>query len=174
MTDLHHVRRAIKFLLQREDYQDLKKAIWQLARIDNAGFQDELFVLDPLVNLAREKPVDRIDELFKLCDSYYARNNPEYRKTIYQRGYMAERRRRLNKAIKLKQRMEDRLLQPEEKDVLRSEMQAWWMVLQEQWLEDQGGKRTPEAIQAFWDGLEADLDAGLKGDTEAARKVLGM
>lgn len=174
MTDLSRVRQAIKFLLKREDYQDLKKSVWQLARIDHGGFQDELFVLDPLVDLAREKPVDRIDELFKLCDDYYARNNPEYRKTVYQRNYMAERRRRLNKAIKLKQRMEDRLLSPEEKDVLRSEMQAWWMVMQEQWLEERGTNRAPEMLQQFWDELEADLDAGLKGDTEAARKVLGM
>jgi len=174
MTDLLEVHKAVKMLLRREDYAALKREILTLAKTEHGGFQDDLFVLDPLVNLAREEPVDRIDNLFKLCDDYHRRSNPDYRKTVYQRNYMAERRHRLSQAVKLKQRTENRLLNAEAREEFRSEIQAWWMLLQDQWIEERGGKRTPELIRQFWETLESDMADGLKGDREAARRVLGV
>lgn len=174
MTNAAEIRRAIKLLLSREDYHELKQEITTLAKTPHGGFQDELFVLDPLVSLVRDKPVDIVDNLFGLCDRYYRRRHPEPRKTTYQRQYMAERRRRLNKAIKAKQRLDNRLMNASEKDAFRSEQQAWWMVMQEDWLLERGGTRSPELVQAFWDEIEADLDRALAGDKDAARRVLGM
>lgn len=175
MTEAQQLRKAIRFLLNREDdYHALKQEILTLAKTPHGGFQDEFCVLDPLVIAAREKPVDIVDNLFGLCDRYYRRRRPEPRKTAYQRQYMAERRRRLNNAIKLKQRWDDRRMNAAEKDEFRSEMQAWWMVLQDEWLLERGGTRSPDLIQQFWDEIDADLDKALRGDDDAARKVLGM
>ncbi|MEA3639944.1 MAG: hypothetical protein VBE63_08370 [Lamprobacter sp.] len=168
------VRQALKFLLQQDNYNELKQEIFTLAKTPHGGFQDDYFVLDPLVTLVREKPVDVVDDVFGLCDRYYRRRHPEDRKTAYQRQYMAERRRRLNTAIKIKQRLDRRLMSAEEKDEFRSETQAWWMVVQEEWLVERGGTRSPELVQQFWDEIDAQLEDALNGDEQAARKVLGV
>ena len=177
MTDLAALRKAIEVLLRQENYQALKQEIFALAKTDHGGFAGPLFVLDPLVEVVRYKPADKVGDLFALCDSYYQRRHPEHapsRKTAYQRTYMAERRRRLNKAIKLKQRIDDALMNATMKEEFRQEMQAWWMVVQEEWLEERGGTKSPELVREFWEEIDADLEAGLSGDEAAARKVLGM
>ena len=115
MTDTKQIRRAIQCLLKREDYNDVKQEVFALAKTPHGGFQGDLFILDPLVEVVRQKPVDVVDDLFSLCDSYYRRRNPEPRKKAYQRQYMAERRKRLNNAITIKQRLDRRLMNASEK-----------------------------------------------------------
>lgn len=174
MTEAVQVRHAIAKLLEHEDYNALKQEIFQLAKTPHGGFQGELFLLDPLVDLVRDKPVDVVDNVFNLCDQYHRRRNPPSRKTEYQRQYMAERRRRLNNAAKLKQRLDNKLMNASQKEAFRSEMQAWWMVMQEDWLLERGGTRSPELIQQFWDEIDEQLAQGLRGDKETGRRVLGM
>ena len=93
---------------------------------------------------------------------------------------MRDRRRRWTKAARLWTRLTGEKIRsdPGRKREFETEIQALWMLRRDTLLETDGfnitGADRLELVRMYWEDVESQLDAGLKGDETVGRYVLGL
>jgi len=175
--DIDALTLAVNVLIRREDYADVRREVLALAGTRNGVFEGDLWVLNALLDLARKDGVERLDPLFLLADSRNRQLYPPDRKTEYQRGYMASRRRRLGQASDLYCRVTGKSLSREERKALHTVLMARWMMRRNEVLDsmpDLDKDQRNEMVRLFWQDIDSEIQKGLTGDTEVAHNVLGL
>ena len=192
---LNAIRTALAVLIDRPEYDLLKADIEALAQTRYGALAGDLALLNPLVDLAREKGVERLNALWALGDrkrdssvvwerqliSGPTEDAPvKDTKTEYQRTYMAQRRKRFTKAAKLWYRLTGERLIGEDQGRRRAfegEIQALWMLRRDEVLGSHGPLEAAEKLELtrlFWEEVDSQLDRGLAGDEAIGRHVLGL
>lgn len=170
----HAVTATVTFIANREDYTTLKRDVVKLAQIDGAASTGELSALNILVELTRRHGSSRLDRLWKVADGVHVAAFPEDRKVTYQAGYMAQRRLRLARATRIYEQYTGKQLQPPEREKFRKGLQATWMFWRDELVHGYPpGNDRNDLVRAFWDDIDAKLDAASGGDEKAIRYVLG-
>lgn len=169
---------AVNILIYREDYEKLKLDIMSLAGTDAGAFAPPFHGLNPLVEYARVYP-GRLQPLWDLLDRKHRQIYPETNEAhlSYHRDYMRARRERLRKARLLLERLTGAEIRGDKRRPWEATLQAMWMEQRDATVE-----RTPdmthdqhlELVNLFWADVEEQLDAGLAGDEQVARRILGL
>lgn len=146
-----------------------------LVGVQDGWFIGKLAALNALVIYGRSKGLKALQPIWDLTDRKHRETKPHANKREYQAAYMAERRKRQNRAVALWEKHHGKMA-PEEKRAFRKTIQAVWMVERDAIIEsndtlDWADKH--ELIREFWERVDALLTAGLKGDKAAADEVLG-
>lgn len=202
MSSLEDLTEALNFLVEQPDYHDLKQEVIILANTRHGRFSGGHYPLNALVEYAREKGgAEWLEPLWTVADKIVTPPEAEetketqepkapeseaptkFDRKAYQATYMRAFRDRERKACALRYR----LMSPQERKLLprglvgapRTEflkhVRAVW---QERKAELITGAVTPaernQLSAAFYEELDAQLDAGLNGDVTTARQVLGL
>lgn len=188
VTELTEV---LNFLVDREDYRQLRAEVAALANLRHGYFTGDLVPLNQLVDYARERGgSEHLEPLWRLTDdalglSPRANADPDtarQRKAAYQLSYVRAQRQRDRKAVMLKWRLlspqlrattPNGLLGQARRDFIKH-INGVWQARKTELLKDTVYATERNALtQQFWETVERQLDAGLAGDFDAARDVLG-
>lgn len=197
MSNLEDLTEALNFLVDQPDYQDLKQETIVLANTKRGRFSGDYYPLNALVDYAREKGGSEwLEPLWAVADKAAAPQetketkapeNPEptprFDRKAYQAAYMRAFRDRERKACAL----HVKLMTPQERKALPRGLvgeprKAFLERVRDVWAQRKGDLLAGVAYPAernqlsaeFYAELDAQLDAGLKGDLDAARHVLGL
>ena len=173
MSDLSAIQNALDFLIPHKDYAQLKRAVEVMVDVPEGVFAGELSILNPLVEVGREKGVARLKRVWDLSDA--KRNAIAPRKRLYQAGYMKARRAREAKAIKVWEMVRGTRMTPEQKTQFRKAIHVEWSAKRDDLLdsfEGSGGDKNA-LVAEFWSDIDDALTTALAGDSVASSYVLG-
>jgi len=173
VDSLGAIQSALEFLVSRDDYAQLKKAVETMVSVPNGVFTEELTALNPLVSVGRSKGVARLRRVWDLSDT--KRNALAPRKRVYQAGYMKARRAREAKAIKAWELVHQKKLTPDQKKQFRRAIHIEWAAKRDDLLdsfEGSGGDKNA-LVAEFWGEIDDALRTALDGDSVAASYALG-
>lgn len=157
--NVERAKAAINYLATLTYYAQVwRKIVAAAARPDSEPFTGEQEVLNELVHIGRQhkKALANLYELLKSKRSD---------KTDYQREFMANKRRRDNKAIKLEEAMIGRKLVLEERQAFLTTKYIHWNKQRDAILQnhsDVSWEERNDILKAFWAEEEMKIDAGLK------------
>ena len=181
---------VLNFLVDRDDYQQLRCEVAALANLRHGYFTGDLVPLNQLVDYARELGgAEHLEPLWRLTDEALGvrpdadrRAESRRRKADYQLSYVRAQRTRDRKAVMLKWRLlspqlrattPNGLIGQARRDFIKH-INAVWQARKTELLKDTVYATERNALtQQFWETVERQLDAGLAGDFDAARDVLG-
>lgn len=166
---------ALERLVAAPNYYELKQEVIKLTRTKHGGFVGALSSLNSLVDYGRLNGEDALKSLWVLADRKHVQAYPGASKNPYQAAYMAQRRERLAKAIKLYQSLKGVVLRGAQREEFRRAVQAAWMMERDMLVADRPpSDERNELVQAFWQDIDDQLDKALAGDDVVARQVLGL
>lgn len=176
------VASALETLATVSDYGTIKQELQTLIKTPHGGFVGTLANLNVLVEYGRAYGGEALRSVWAVAerkrqelglDQPALTPEEQTRKTRYQASYMAQRRARLRKAVALYQKLHQKTLQGAERRAFQDALQATWMTWRNELLEGvPPGDGRNEVTRMFWEDIDAQLDVGLNGDTNVARRVL--
>jgi hypothetical protein len=154
--DLNRARLAVQYLVNTSYFNHhLRKLRTTLAKPRALPFKDELEVLNELLVIGRQNR-EAMENLIKVAE--FKRDD----KNEYQRRFMAAKRQRDLKVIKLEELMQGKKLTLDErKDVLLKQYGVWHKERDKlvKKLGDASWADRNAAIRQFWEAKEAEVDA---------------
>ena len=154
--DLARARAAVQYLVDAPyGPQHITKIKAHVSKPDMLPFDGDQECLNELISIGRQNAA-ALDALIAIVES----KRPD--KNAYQREFMASKRRRDAKVLKLKQFAMGVKLSNEDKVFVLSQQYAVWNADKDVYLKAQGELTWEErnaAIQAFWSQKESELDA---------------
>ena len=167
--DLARARAAVQFLVDTSyGPQHITKIKAYVAKTRGLPFKEDQECLNELIEIGRQNP-DALEALLAIVAS--KRSD----KGAYQREFMAAKRKRDAKALKLKALLSGKKLDNSEKVAALSAQYGFWNAERDAYLAAQGELEWAArnaAIRTFWDTKEAELDELLgKAENPCAKSV---
>jgi hypothetical protein len=171
-TELAAITRALVVLVNHPDYEGIKSDLLRMARTRYGSFAGDLAPLNPLLDYVRGQGERGSQSLLALGD---AKHRQQFGgEPLSLGGRKAETQRRLWTRLTGEKIRSD----PGRKREFETEIQALWMLRRDTLLETDGfnitGADRLELVRMYWEDVESQLDAGLKGDETVGRYVLGL
>ena len=169
---------AVNYLILTRNYAaqvaQIKDIIahWDKQRVFFPGDRE---CLNSLISVGLLAP-DKLEKLWQLIETK-RREQPGIKRNDYQRGFMRQYRARLHRALEIDQQLQGRPFTPDERAERLTVLKADWTQRRAQYLaklRHLDWKTRTAALQAFWAGIDAELDAlekqGEQALTPAASK----
>lgn len=155
--DTARARAAVQHLVDTSYFlHHLRKLRSTLPKPRALPFRDEFEVLNELLVIGRQSP-EAFENLIKLAE--FKRDSD---KNSYQREYMASKRQRDRKVIKLEETMTGKKLDLAGRNRVLQKQYEVWSVERQRMLDaiaDRSWADRNEAIRDFWERKEAEVDA---------------
>ena len=171
---------ALNLLTQHSaGYDQLKQEVIALSQIPHGGFTGDLSALNVLVEYGRYHGEEALSVFWALLEQrgitteQCAQTKPRNAKTAYQAAYMAQRRARLRSALALYEKLHECKLSAQERRSVSDALHSTWMLWRNEVLAgSRPGDERNEVTRLFWADIDEQIQAGLDGDLEVARRVL--
>lgn len=171
-TTKAQIAAAANYLVNARDYAAKVKQIAEVIgnwRELHTFFTGERECLNALVNLGLQYP-DKLAKLYEIIEDK-RKQVPVLRRNEYQRGFMAQARVRMNKALEIEALVEGHPLSATDRQARATRIKGEWAKCKQAYLEGKGSldwKGRNEATSEFWAHVDAELDTMLA----EAKKVL--
>ena len=167
------LQEAINLLIYSEEYTTLKRDIMTLARMRYGVFSGQVAPLTALVNLARYQGFHALDKAWEIIERkrYEVESqDADFRDRMYQRQYMAERRKRLSAALEAYELCAGGRIPTEHRRLFKETILKVWTDRKEQrWGAKNGGSR--EQSQRFWADIDNIIASAARGEKSACEAL---